>query len=131
MNTEALLMLAEIIDQPKELFMGDWGYKAKSDDYMNYCGYTACAIGHALLHPWFNERGFVCDHTAVLILSPSYKFKYYGWPAVAEFFQISELDAHHLFDPSYYSENYDGTTITGSVVAKRIRKYIDTQDRRV
>jgi hypothetical protein len=109
MNRERLQQMVTMLRElPEEQFdLADW-----------QCGTTACAVGHACLHPWFNDQGLMLlveigDDAP----SPSYQGSF-GWSAVEEFFDLSAVDAEYLF----YRFNYPnwGDFTTAADVADRI-----------
>jgi len=62
------------------------------------CGTTACACGHAALHPWFKKQGLMLSAQGW----PFYKGKM-GFRAIEEFFQIDSILADELFGHMAYS----------------------------
>lgn len=71
------------------------------------CGYSACAVGHAMFDVRFNALGLY-HHEG----NPAYEGKT-SWTAVQEFFDISNRSAETLFSPCHYeelSEDDDGYT---------------------
>lgn len=75
------------------------------------CGYSACAIGHAMLDSRFEIGG---------IGQPIYEATAH-WPAVMEYFELSEHASHFLFDGAKYPSK--GAT-SAAEVAARIRRFI-------
>ena len=65
------------------------------------CGYSACAVGHAMLDVRFNALGLY--HMDGV---PGYNGTT-NWEAVRTFFDISEETAELLFAPSTYDTAYD------------------------
>lgn len=88
------------------------------------CGTTACAVGTAMFHPWFNAQGLMPDFIdgGAVPLYDNQGYHYYGWGAVGIFFGIPQEDALYLFD----EDAYEGTPgkHEPSVVVKRIREYV-------
>lgn len=77
------------------------------DDWTNvdgerpHCGYSACAVGHAMLDVRFNALGLY--HVDGV---PGYNGMT-NWEAVREFFGITEETAEILFAPGTYDTEYD------------------------
>lgn len=65
-------------------------------DTFSSCGYTACAVGHAMFDVRFNAFGLYSENGV-----PAYQGKN-SWEAVREFFGIQNLTAETLFSPSEY-----------------------------
>lgn len=92
------------------------------------CGTSACAVGHAMLLPWFNAEGLEAKRIDKRgyrnQLSPVYQGQS-GFEAVERFFGIDEATSRHLFDPTYYPVfGLFGITVQPKHVAKRIREVI-------
>lgn len=122
MNAERLLKLAELLETKvsRKSFNFDVFYMT---DEKKECGYVACAIGHAMIDPWFTRRGFKKGKRSRTVFNkdhatPHYKGKY-GWDAVENFFDLSFEEAIFLFT-NYYSQE----RVTPKQVAKRIRKFV-------
>lgn len=62
------------------------------------CGYSACAVGHAMFDVRFNALGLY-HHEG----NPAYEGKT-SWTAVQEFFGINNRTAETLFSPCQYDE---------------------------
>lgn len=115
-NYEALLRVADLVDKPKPIYMEEWATSLPiQGEFMQSCGYVACAIGHAALDPWFNEKGFRFNDR----LNPEFDGDFGQW-AVKAFFRIRSDDANYLFYPQSYKN------ATGANVAKRIREFVKT-----
>ena len=117
MHTERLLTLASFLDSvPWEQFdLESWFGE-------NHCGSTACAIGWATRIPEFQEQGFSAKWNEPRYCMNGVAFSF-GWHAVWDFFQLSELEAEHLF---WDSSCLGGIRIdqTPSEVAGRIRDFV-------
>jgi hypothetical protein len=89
------------------------------------CGSAACAMGTAMLHPWFIERGLKAK---VKVKSPSYSTRYAvpsfdgkeDFAAAARFFGITEDQADWLFAATSYMRGQ----VTELMVADRIDAFI-------
>lgn len=138
-NIEALNKLIELLEQtaehpkPGEFFnLAFWfldGPDEEDDigeEQPTDCGTTACAIGRAALHPWFNAQGFRLGSNFSIYegYSPS-RFPAYGyfshWDAVQAFFGLTEADAHMLFKADSYP---DKDQRNPQAVAQRLRQYL-------
>lgn len=53
----AMFTLLESIPNDNRFNMQSWAFENRGSE----CNTTACAAGHAILHPWFNERGFAIE----------------------------------------------------------------------
>ena len=127
MNTEALLRLAnklegtgpysEIGPVPDEQFNMSVWRSARS------CGTVACAIGHASVDKWFNERGFVWSvgEKTPTINSEVGQLGHIGWSAIGVFFGIPDAHGRILFSSDRYLPEHR----TPSSVARRIRDYVN------
>lgn len=78
------------------------------------CGYSACAVGHAMFDHRFNALGLV-NHKG----APSYQGET-DWDAVEKFFDISGSTAWKLFSPNSYDED-----VTPKDVAAQVQKLIN------
>ena len=78
------------------------------------CGATACALGHAGLDPWFQERGFCTTQYGSVHIDGTF---IESWEAVKLFFGLDCNDAHALFD---FTED----PVAPSVVADRIERFL-------
>lgn len=87
------------------------------DDWTNVgstrpaCGYSACAVGHAMLDVRFNALGLY--HIDGV---PGYN-GHRNWEAVREFFDITEETAETLFSPTAYGTSFDNDTDDGLLKA--------------
>lgn len=105
---------------------GERERKVVTSAILNECGTTACAIGHAMLDPWFRRRGLVpkFDPSKEMII-PTLRgtdpTRYESlFEPVAQFFEISQENAKRLFDPYYYNR----FSVTPNEVAQKIRRYV-------
>ena len=141
MNIQHLAKLAQVLDNLKEeRKVIDHGIE-RFDMNSWKCGTTACAVGHAMYHPYFNDHGLYPDETwqdveqtfdevgyrvtkeRLVSAVPTYQGAE-EFPACALFFDISEQDANYLFSPSeYYGEEYQDK-ITPKQVSRRIKEFI-------
>lgn len=88
------------------------------------CGTAACALGYAMVHPWFNARGFhrVISETGNAI--PKFRGAR-GWFAAEQFFCASFGAAVALFDEDGYAPRQSGNP---KAVAARIRAFLAALD---
>lgn len=77
------------------------------------CGYSACAVGHAMFDTRFNALGL-----GTINGCPLYHGKQ-DWEAVEAFFDVSGDVAHLLFSPDYYDDATPGD------IAKRVQYLIN------
>lgn len=89
--------------------LGGWLYESD-------CGTTACAVGCAMLDPWFKRRGLGGGTHS----RPTYR-TWEGWSAVTGFFGISQDAALFLFAQSSYARK---DRKNPKVVAQRIRAFL-------
>ena len=78
----------------------------------NDCGFSACAVGWAIIDPWFKKRGLIWHGV---------------WSAkgAQQFFGIANPDVDYLFMPeSYRPPRYNPRPAT---VAKRIRTFVEAR----
>jgi hypothetical protein len=87
------------------------------------CGTAACAVGCAMLSPWFQKQGLGTRLSREEILGRRVSVPKFGrrkeFPAVAAFFEISLGDAMQLFHPGSYPKDP-----TPKQVALKIRKFV-------
>lgn len=141
MNIQHLAKLAQVLDNLKEeRKVIDHGIEEFNMNSWK-CGTMACAVGHAMYHPYFNDHGLYPDETweeveqgfdedglrvtkeRLVEAVPTYQGAE-EFTACALFFEISEQDANYLFSPScYYGEEY-GDKITPRQVSRRIKEFI-------
>ena len=81
-----------------------------------HCGTVACAVGVAMLHPWFIERGLSRDDEYIYKYGPQYDLRpkyvpefgsgpaYTGASAACEFFGITYSNYRHLFRELSYTD---------------------------
>jgi hypothetical protein len=90
-----------------------------------HCGFAACAMGWAALHPPFKEAGLelslTIDDDGFQSTGISYDGNY-GYLAAASFFDIPHVDAEYLFSPQAYG--LVGRDITPAMVAQRITELL-------
>lgn len=76
------------------------------------CGFSACAVGHAMIDPRFNELGL-----GLLRNEPFYRdgtgvgHGHTGWEAVQAFFGVDEETASNLFSNHNYYDSETGDTM--------------------
>ena len=85
-----------------------------------YCGYAACAIGHAAFIPKLAEEGLILVRLDGAIKYPVFKYST-QWNAVEHFFGITHTVAHKLFSHRAYGV-LDADALT---VAERIETYVE------
>jgi len=85
------------------------------------CGTAACAIGLAMMHPWFNERGFHFNLHNIPAYTNENNLTYVQWNAICEFFDIYLHEAEYLFSANNYGRHMG--TYAEISVADRIRKF--------
>lgn len=83
-------------------------------DSAHACGYTACAVGHAMLDVRFNALGLIQMNGIPLYEGES------NWQAVEKFFEIDGLTAQAMFS----DDHYDHSGVTPLEVAKRVQELI-------
>jgi hypothetical protein len=135
MNKQRLLKLAEVLENfdterknlvvPVGAFdMGTWANGLAMNGALHRresCGTAACAMGTAMLHPWFRRRGLQVgmEHGPGFGTSP-YFDGWTGFSAAEAFFGIDHYESNHLFDDSAYPRTRRGP----KSVAKRIRAFV-------
>ena len=143
MNTEALLKLAELLEEDAanptgvKFDLGTWGKVPKPGvvDWLLWrsprldCGTKACAIGMACLHPWFNERGLKAapadlSKGCIYPVCVEGDFSLHGFHGVAHFFGISHNEAFRLFSDESYQHREQLSTAGELAVAARIRQLV-------
>jgi hypothetical protein len=117
-NIEALQQVVRVLKtvEPKDFCLGSWT-----------CGTAACAIGHAAQDPWFIERGLQIGVTSYNYdgdeeRCPVQEDGNSGWPAVGDFFNLSQKSAFYLFNELKY--NHD---VTVQDVITRIEEFIQAE----
>lgn len=86
------------------------------------CGYSACAVGHALLDKRFAGQGLTPSNDGCEIY-PKYEGETY-LDGVASFFGVEEDIAHNLFIPGEYSEHLKDKALATQVM-RRIKKLLE------
>lgn len=97
------------------MWIGDFGPNTRVD---GWCGTQACAVGHAMLDPYFNRAGF-CRAGAV----PSYNGSR-NWDAVVKFFGISGAAAVWVFSADSYGKDNRSGDKAARLVASRIDRLV-------
>jgi hypothetical protein len=110
MNRERLqqmvTMLRGLLPEKRENFdIGEWT-----------CGTSACAVGTACFHPWFNEQGLHINDCG----GPEFDL-WHGWHAVEQFFELSSNEARDLFCGVRYPS---GDDTKPDEVADRIESFL-------
>lgn len=114
--------------------IGTW-LSAEEDDYTGKectfvdgvrqwtCGTSACALGSAMYHPWFQKRGLVPNRDGDL---PAIKRRSHkGFAAGAFFFGISSDDSEYLFGPdSYRWDDNDIFVGTSNIVPADVAEHV-------
>jgi hypothetical protein len=141
MNRTRLEMMADLLDnlkvRPGGFDMNVWTEFgrvpnnsltrafARMRGYLHPCGTSACAVGHAMVHPKFNAEGL---RIAVGIgidgsrgLVPTYA-GFHNWNAVETFFDLSGGSAGYLFNPTEYPLSEQSNP---GYVALRVRCLLD------
>lgn len=86
-----------------------------------HCGSAACALGSAMLHPYFRKRGLTDSPDTWNDDSSEPKFDgATDFGAGAKFFDITIDESYYLFD----SFEYDAHNPRPQTVAKRIRELV-------
>lgn len=67
----------------------------------DYCGYSACAVGHACLDDRFNKLGLVFDDGPAYVGVNGEEYAP-DWEGVSAFFEIDLQTAEHLFSNCSY-----------------------------
>lgn len=106
MKKERLLKVAEILEEvrPKLFNLYSWINIETKDG--NMCSTSACAIGWAAQHPWFQSRGLRLAQKE----DGEHMFPYlFGteeeeFDAIRKFFGVSDVEATYLFDPIAYKK---------------------------
>lgn len=103
MSNGAKYQGAEVTDIGFNLWV--W-FRDNSDLETATCGFSACAVGHAMLDDRFTNQGLGLNCN-----SPIFKDQtggvWHNWEAVEKFFDVAEETAESLFMNSYY---YDSST---------------------
>jgi len=105
----------EVTHVIKAFDLNDWTNALEdADQAAPSCGYSACAVGHAMFDNRFIALGLY-QHKGC----PAYN-GLDNWDAVEAFFGISYDSAATLFSPCQYS-NEDGEPTTPAEVAQRVQ----------
>jgi hypothetical protein len=124
MNIERLRLMSEMLG---EVIAGTWKPTSKVQPILrsmpiegnvgfemrswfgltpDYCGYSACAVGHACLDERFNRLGLVFDDGPTYV-GPDGEEYAPSWEGVCEFFGIGQSMAEMLFSDSSYLDMSD------------------------
>lgn len=93
------------------------------------CGFSACAVGHAMLDERFYALGL-----GMVGKEPFYRWNgvgYTGWDAVEKFFEISGDTSSSLFSNSYYYDSQTGDIydrVTPDMVKWRVDKLLASDE---
>jgi len=141
MNKVRLRKLASVLENyatekkklvvPLDRFdMDHWFRHDYTEPKQRGCGTAACAVGFAMLHPWFQKQGLVPTNDVTLepsaddaCLNAAPKFEGTIYRAIEDFFDIDEEAKRHLFMPGSYEGLWVVRPLT---VARRIREYVKT-----
>lgn len=117
MNKERLLRIADkLVGAGPYVEVGP--VPPEKFDMTQWCGKAACAVGHACVDPWFNERGLKLGDGPGIWPSPKYK-GCSGFNATSRFFDISFEEATYLF-----TEHSTPHKQSAADVAARIYRFI-------
>ena len=95
------------------------------DDMTDGCGYSACAIGHAVMDDRFIKLGWSLDVFAPRYMNPVNGTHLTGWDAVETFFGIEQLTAQYLFmERRYLYKSIEPVKTTPAMVNARIETLI-------
>ena len=103
MSNGAKFQGAEVTDIGFNLWV--W-FRDNSDLETTTCGFSACAVGHAMLDDRFTNQGLKLNDITPIFTDQDYNI-WHNWEAVEKFFEIGEVTAESLFMNSYY---YDSST---------------------
>jgi hypothetical protein len=111
LNVEALLRAADLIDYDKPVYLMVWeccDKPPKQNIYqVNARGHVANIIGHAMVDPWFINKGFKQLHSI-----PTFG-DFIGFFAVKNFFGLTYDQTNELF--SKVSESKNGHTLANMI----------------
>jgi hypothetical protein len=122
-NEPALRRLQVILRsvRPRRFNMDQWEIKRWWP-----CGTQHCAIGFAMLDPWFNAHGFSETYSGDRVAYPVYEvhgLESYCWTAIENFFGLSARTAYWLFSGASYPANDTGKVSPDEVI-KRIDQFL-------
>ncbi|HXP50985.1 MAG TPA: hypothetical protein VN922_13585 [Bacteroidia bacterium] len=81
-------------------------WKAPGYSIKPTCNTIACAAGWLSMHPDFAGEGLIsATNGTPFYETPTGKFKYFGYDAMAKFLGISEKDSERLFQPNLNRDN--------------------------
>jgi hypothetical protein len=114
---EHLAFICEVHhDNGTRFDLDGWCYE-HIDHLDGWCGTKACAVGHALIDPYFNKAGLYRFSGG----DPGFE-GFRSWDAVTRFFGISEAAALWLFHMRSYPITKGDAA--ARAVARRIRKFV-------
>lgn len=87
------------------------------------CGSQACAIGHAMMDPWFRRRGFVGVDGLYGHKIPAFRGSRQRG-AIRRFFGLSNQEVKYLFYPSSYPESCGSGPRARDAVVRRLNEKI-------
>ena len=93
--------------------------QTKNDEGEPHCGFSACAVGHAMLDKRFNKLGLKAFVQKDGSMRPSYEDSD-EWMAVREFFKIDDITATTIFSPMCYPES-----LTPMSLATQVKRRVD------
>jgi hypothetical protein len=117
MNKERLEQALRVVKEVQ----ADPNKRLDLDNWMgtHYCGTVACVVGWCMQDKWFNDRGLsMGPHYG----SPRYVREgvdtYEAWEAVEQFFEVSPLQASHLFSALSYLKGPTPADIYDEVIER-------------
>jgi hypothetical protein len=118
----AMYNLLRTVPDDERFDMGTWGMPNDTP-----CGTSACAAGHAMLHPWFRKRGIMNDdwgethitgHRAYSDTDPDFDMQFNNF----EFFGLDRF--HAPFDPNFCRQATGGDKLTPILVSEVVRAWM-------
>jgi hypothetical protein len=126
MNKEALLQCIRVLEEVRangsKFDLSEWfelyddnGYYIQDAEPHN-CNTAACAVGWCCRDEWFKSKGLVIDG----MLDCPILGETIGWSAVGKLFDLTHLEATHIFS----DESYEGPATPTDVIS-RINEYLN------
>lgn len=106
---------------------GNFKFNLRSwlDDMTDDCGFSACAIGHAVMDERFNKLGWSLDRFQPQYINPVNDARLTSWDAVETFFDIEYYTAQLLFMERRYLDEFGSpVNATPEMVNARIETLI-------
>lgn len=124
MRRDLLAQLADHLDtvDPDTFDMEIW----RQDERFKSCGFSGCAIGHAIGLPGFEDLKLMGSNASLRAYCPIHGDNT-SMEAVASFFEMPSSEASRLFDPMFHDTVYDvddTSEISPKMVAAKIREFI-------